>query len=41
MVLRWIPAGRSEARRVNGFLHLPALGVALDAAVTHLNEDAA
>jgi putative transposase len=45
MELRWIAAGRSEARRqfrrVNNFLHEPALGVALDAAVTHLKEDAA
>ena len=35
MVLRWIAAGMGEAatqfRRVNGYLHLPALRAALDA----------
>jgi putative transposase len=48
MVLRWIAAGMGEAatqfRRVNGYLHLPALRVALDqtiAAVTPSKEDAA
>ena len=48
MVLRWIAAGMSEARlqfrRVNGYLHLPALRAALDAtitAVTPTKEDAA
>jgi transposase-like protein len=47
MVLRWIAAGMSEAakqfRRVNGYLYLPALRVALDAtiAVTPAKEDAA
>jgi putative transposase len=48
MVLRWIAAGMGEAakqfRRVNGYLHLPALRVALDqtvAAVTPGKEDAA
>ena len=48
MVLRWIAAGMDEAakqfRRVNGYLHLPALRVALDAAVaavTPTKEDAA
>jgi putative transposase len=49
MVLRWIAAGMSEARlqfrRVNGYLHLPALRVALDqtirADVTPTKEDAA
>ena len=47
MVLRWIAAGMSEAakqfRRVNGYLYLPALRVALDAtiAVTPTKEDAA
>jgi putative transposase len=47
MALRWIAAGMSEAatqfRRVNGYLHLPALPVALDAtiAVTPTKEDAA
>jgi putative transposase len=48
MVLRWIAAGMGEAakqfRRVNGYLHLPALRVALDqtiAAVTPTKEDAA
>jgi transposase-like protein len=51
MVLRWIAAGMGEARRqfrrVNGYLHLPALRVALDqtitavTAVTPTKEDAA
>ncbi|HET9198277.1 MAG TPA: IS256 family transposase [Solirubrobacterales bacterium] len=48
MVLRWIAAGMGEAakqfRRVNGYLHLPALRAALDAtitAVTPSKEDAA
>jgi hypothetical protein len=48
MVLRWTAAGMSEARlqfrRVNGYLHLPALRAALDAtvtAVTPTKEDAA
>jgi putative transposase len=48
MVLRWMAAGMGEAakqfRRVNGYLHLPALRVALDqtvAAVTVTKEDAA
>jgi hypothetical protein len=47
MVLRWIAAEMSEAakqfRRVNGYLYLPALRVALDAtiAVTPTKEDAA
>jgi putative transposase len=48
MVLRWIAAGMGEAarqfRRVNGYLYLPALRVALDqtiAAVTPTKEDAA
>ena len=48
MVLRWIAAGMGEAakqfRRVNGYLYLPALRVALDqttAAVTPAKEDAA
>jgi hypothetical protein len=47
MVLRWVAAGMSEAatqfRRVNGYLHLPALRAALDAtiAVTPTKEDAA
>jgi putative transposase len=48
MVLRWIAAGMGEAakqfRRVNGYLHLPALRSALDAtitAVTPTKEDAA
>ncbi len=39
MVLRWCAAGMGEAakqfRRVNGFLHLPALRAALEA---HVNE---
>jgi putative transposase len=48
MVLRWMAAGMGEAakqfRRVNGYLHLAALRVALDrtiAAVTPTKEDAA
>jgi transposase-like protein len=45
MVLRWIAAGMGEARRqfrrVNGYLHLPALRAALDASVTPTKEDAA
>ena len=45
MVLRWIAAGMGEAakqfRRVNGYLHLPALRAALDATVTPDKEDAA
>ena len=48
MVLRWIAAGMGEARqqfrRVNGYLHLPALRAALDATiatVTPSKEDAA
>ncbi|HYJ72468.1 MAG TPA: IS256 family transposase [Actinomycetota bacterium] len=48
MVLRWMAAGMGEAakqfRRVNGYLYLPALRVALDqttAAVTPAKEDAA
>jgi putative transposase len=49
MVLRWVAAGMGEAakqfRRVNGHLHLAALGAALDAtlnpAVTATKEDAA
>jgi putative transposase len=48
MVLRWIAAGMGEAanqfRRVNGYLHLPALRAALDATiatVTPTKEDAA
>ena len=47
MVLRWTAAGMGEAakqfRRVNGYLHLPALRAALDAtiAVTPTKEDAA
>jgi putative transposase len=48
MMLRWIAAGMGEAakqfRRVNGYLHLPALRVALDqtlTAVTPTKEDAA
>jgi putative transposase len=49
MVLRWVAAGMDEARRqfrrVNGYLHLPALRVALDqtiaTAVTPTKEDAA
>jgi hypothetical protein len=47
-VLRWVAAGMGEAatqfRRVNGYLHLPALRAALDqtvAAVTPAKEDAA
>jgi putative transposase len=45
MALRWIAAGMGEAasqfRRVNGYLHLPALRVALDATVPPTKEDAA
>jgi putative transposase len=45
MVLRWVAAGMGEAatqfRRVNGYLHLPALRAALDATVTPAKEDAA
>ena len=48
MVLRWVAAGMGEAanqfRRVNGYLHLPALRAALDAtvpAVAPAKEDAA
>ena len=48
MVLGWIAAGMGEAarqfRRVNGYLHLPALRAALDATiatVTPSKEDAA
>jgi putative transposase len=47
MVLGWIAAEMGEAakqfRRVNGYLHLPALRAALDAtsAVTPTKEDAA
>jgi hypothetical protein len=47
MALRWVAAGMGEAtkqfRRVNGYLHLPALRAALDAtiAVTPAKEDAA
>jgi putative transposase len=48
MVLRWVAAGMDEAakqfRRVNGYLHLPALRSALEAtitAVTPTREDAA
>jgi putative transposase len=48
MVLRWVAAGMGEAakqfRRVNGYLHLPALRVALDATITPVTpskEDAA
>jgi putative transposase len=49
MVLRWVAAGMGEAakqfRRVNGHLHLPALGAALNATVTpdryNTKEDAA
>jgi putative transposase len=45
MVLRWIAAGMGEARRqfrrVNGYLHLPALRIALDTVVTPSKEDAA
>jgi hypothetical protein len=47
MVLRWMAAGMGEAakqfRRVNDYLHLPALRVALDrtVAVTPTKEDAA
>ena len=45
MALRWVAAGMGEAatqfRRVNGYLHLPALRAALDATVTPSKEDAA
>jgi putative transposase len=47
MVLRWIAAGMGEAatqfRRVNGYLHLPALRSALEATSTvpPAKEDAA
>jgi putative transposase len=48
MVLRWVAAGMGEAakqfRRVNGYLHLPALRAALEATVTTVTpakEDAA
>jgi putative transposase len=45
MVLRWVAAGMGGAakqfRRVNGYLHLPALRIALDAVVTPSKEDAA
>ncbi len=45
MVLRWVAAGMGEAakqfRRVNGYLHLPALRAALNATVTPSKEDAA
>jgi hypothetical protein len=47
MVLRWIAAGMGEAatqfRRVNGYLHLPALRSALEdgITVTAAKEDAA
>jgi putative transposase len=48
MVLRWVAAGMGEARqqfrRVNGYLHLPALRAALDATITTVTptkEDAA
>jgi putative transposase len=48
MVLRWTAAGMGEAatqfRRVNGYLHLPALRAALDATITPVTpskEDAA
>ena len=48
MVLRWVAAGMGEARRqfrrVNGFLHLPALRATLDATITDVTttkEDAA
>jgi putative transposase len=45
MVLRWVAAGMGEAatqfRRVNGYLHLPALRAALNTAVTPTKEDAA
>jgi putative transposase len=48
MVLRWVAAGMGEAanqfRRVNGYLHLPALRSALDATITTVTpskEDAA
>jgi putative transposase len=48
MVLRWVAAGMGEAakqfRRVNGYLHLPALRAALDATIATVipsKEDAA
>ena len=48
MALPWVAAGMGEAakqfRRVNGYLHLPALRAALDATiapVTPTKEDAA
>jgi transposase-like protein len=45
MVLRWVAAGMGEARqqfrRVNGYLHLPALRATLDTTVTPTKEDAA
>jgi putative transposase len=48
MVLRWVAAGMGEAakqfRRVNGYLHLPALRATLDATITDVTptkEDAA
>jgi putative transposase len=45
MALRWVAAGMGEAakqfRRVNGYLHLPALRAALDATVTPTKEDTA
>jgi putative transposase len=48
MVLRWVAAGMGEAtkqfRRVNGYLHLPALRAALEATITTVTpakEDAA
>jgi putative transposase len=48
MVLRWVAAGMGEARqhfrRVNGYLHLPALRASLDATITDVTptkEDAA
>jgi putative transposase len=45
MVLRWVAAGMGEAakqfRRVNGYLHLPALRAAVEATVTPRKEDAA
>ena len=46
MLLRWVAAGMGEAtkqfRRVNGYLHLPALRTALEVTVTTVtfaNED--
>ena len=43
MVLRWIAAGRGEARRQfrRGYLHLPAPRISLDTVVTPSREDAA